>query len=77
MIKNLKASGQPLSVIHSDLHQWNIRSYYGSLSPIDFEDIMWGWPIQDIGNSLYYLTTHENFTALSLSFRKGSETLLP
>jgi Ser/Thr protein kinase RdoA (MazF antagonist) len=53
-IQLLQTSGEPMRLIHGDLHQWNVRLYHGVLSPIDFEDLMWGWPVQDIGTSLFY-----------------------
>ena len=43
-----------MRILHNDLHQWNVRIYRGRLSPIDFEDLMWGWPVQDIATTLYY-----------------------
>jgi Ser/Thr protein kinase RdoA (MazF antagonist) len=53
-IDRLKASGEPMRILHGDLHQWNVRYAHGVLSPIDFEDLMWGWPVQDIATTLYY-----------------------
>ena len=51
-ITRLQASGEPLRLLHGDLHPWNVRSYRGVLSPIDFEDLMLGWPVQDIATTL-------------------------
>ena len=53
-IDRLQANGEPMRILHNDLHQWNVRIYRGRLSPIDFEDLMWGWPVQDIATTLYY-----------------------
>jgi Ser/Thr protein kinase RdoA (MazF antagonist) len=53
-IDRLKASGEAMRIIHGDLHQWNVRNKRGVLSPIDFEDLMLGWPVQDIATTLYY-----------------------
>lgn len=39
-IDRLKASGEAMRILHMDLHQWNVRSFRGVLSPIDFEDLM-------------------------------------
>jgi len=69
-IDRLQASGEPMRVIHGDLHQWNVRVYRGTLSPIDFEDLMWGWPVQDIATTLYYFLG-PNFQGLRAAFRQG------
>ena len=53
-IDRLQANGEPMRILHNDLHQWNVRIYRGRLLPIDFEDLMWGWPVQDIATTLYY-----------------------
>ena len=51
-IDRLQASAESMRLLHGDLHQWNVRSYRGVLSPIDFEDLMLGWPVQDIATTL-------------------------
>jgi len=69
-IDRLKASGEPMRILHGDLHQWNVRISRGVLSPIDFEDLMLGWPAQDIATSLYYLLD-ESFEELRQAFQEG------
>ena len=69
-IDRLRAGGEPMRVIHGDLHQWNVRVYRGILSPIDFEDLMWGWPVQDIATTLYDLLG-PGFQELRAAFRRG------
>jgi len=69
-IDRLQASGEPMRILHNDLHQWNVRNFRGTLSPIDFEDLMFGWPVQDIATTLYYFPA-ENFTALREAFQDG------
>jgi Ser/Thr protein kinase RdoA (MazF antagonist) len=69
-IDRLKASGEPMRIIHGDLHQWNVRNKRGVLSPIDFEDLMLGWPVQDIATTLYYFD-FKNYTDLRTAFREG------
>ena len=69
-IDRLKASGEPMRIIHGDLHQWNVRNKRGVLSPIDFEDLMLGWPVQDIATTLYYFGS-EYFTKLRDAFEEG------
>jgi Ser/Thr protein kinase RdoA (MazF antagonist) len=73
----LKSSGEPMRLLHGDLHQENVRVFRGVLSPIDFEDLMWGWPVQDIGTSLYYLQDEESYPQLITAFKTGYSTDLP
>ncbi len=70
-IDQLKAGGEPMRILHGDLHQWNVRYSRGVLSPIDFEDLMWGWPVQDIATSLYYFIDREDYPALRAAFQAG------
>ena len=69
-IDALKYSGEPMRIIHGDLHQWNVRNARGVLSPIDFEDLMLGWPVQDIATTLYYFPV-ETYSALRSAFQDG------
>ena len=75
-IDRLKASGEPMRTLHGDLHQWNIRISRGVLSPIDFEDLMLGWPVQDIATSLYYLLG-DSYAALRQAFQAGYTRITP
>ena len=69
-IDRLIASGEPMRIIHGDLHQWNVRNMRGVLSPIDFEDSMLGWPVQDIATTLYYFP-RETSSTLRAEFQEG------
>lgn len=75
-IDGLLASGEPMRMLHGDLHQWNVRISRGQLAPIDFEDLMLGWPVQDIATSLYYFP-QDNFQAMRQAFRRGYEQVTP
>jgi Ser/Thr protein kinase RdoA (MazF antagonist) len=70
-INKLKACGESMRIIHGDLHQWNVRISRGVLSPIDFEDLMLAWPVQDIAITLYYSQTSPNFLELRTAFQQG------
>ena len=59
-----------MRILHGDLHQWNVRNSRGRLSPIDFEDLMLGWPVQDIATTLYYFPS-ERYAALRAAFQAG------
>jgi Ser/Thr protein kinase RdoA (MazF antagonist) len=75
-IDRCKASGEPMRILHNDLHQWNVRIWRGRLSPIDFEDLMWGWPVQDIATTLYY-HLNDNFFAVQDAFQEGYTRISP
>ena len=75
-IDRLKASGEPMRILHNDLHQWNVRIWRGRLSPIDFEDLMWGWPVQDIATTLYY-HLDDSFFAMRDAFQAGYTCISP
>lgn len=70
-LERLQASGEPMRILHGDLHQWNVRYHRGVLSPIDFEDLMWGWPVQDIATTLYYFLDPKTSPSLRAAFQEG------
>ncbi|MBN2148760.1 MAG: phosphotransferase [Anaerolineales bacterium] len=76
-IDRLQASGEAMRIIHGDLHQWNVRYYRGVLSPIDFEDLMWGWPVQDIATTLYYFLDPPSYPAMREAFQQGYTRICP
>jgi Ser/Thr protein kinase RdoA (MazF antagonist) len=76
-IERLQASGEPMRVIHGDLHRWNAKVFRGRLSAFDFEEIIWGWPVQDIAITLYYFHGEAEYGALRAAFRQGYETVAP
>ena len=76
-IDRLKSSGESMRILHGDLHQWNVRYYRGVLSPIDFEDLMWGWPVQDIATTLYYFIDSEQYNSMRDAFQEGYMSFNP
>lgn len=65
-------------VIHHDLWHGNIKIFRGELSPLDFEDTVWGYPVQDIAMALQDLMTDvlpQDFELFLSAFRNGYETL--
>ena len=81
-IESLRA-GEPARVLHGDLHRWNVlvdrRS--GGAAPavaaIDFEDLCWGWPVQDLAIALYYLHEEPTYPEILAAFRAGYESVRP
>lgn len=76
-IDQLKVSGEPMRIVHGDLHQWNVRFSKWILSPIDFEDLMLAWPVQDIAISQYYFQEEPGFPEMRASFQQGYERVSP
>jgi Ser/Thr protein kinase RdoA (MazF antagonist) len=76
-IDRLTASGEPMRIIHADLHPWNVRFFRGVLSPIDFEDLMLGWPVQDIATTLYYIQDEPNYPEMHAAFEQGYQSVIP
>jgi Ser/Thr protein kinase RdoA (MazF antagonist) len=70
-IDRLAASGEAMRLLHGDLHQWNVLYSRGALTPVDFEDLMWGWPVQDIATTLYYFMDMDGYPELQSAFQAG------
>jgi Ser/Thr protein kinase RdoA (MazF antagonist) len=69
-----------LRVIHNDLWHGNIKVYRGRLYPLDFEDSLWGYPVQDIAMALQDLMTGvapEAFEPLQDALCRGYTSWLP
>jgi len=73
----LLGTGEPMRVLHGDLHVWNVMVSREGLAPFDFEDLLWGWPIQDVATSLYYLEYRPESDERIAGFRAGYETIAP
>ena len=72
----LYADPTGLRVIHNDLWHGNLNIHKGQLYPLDFEDTIWGYPVQDIAMSLQDLMTDveaDQFESLQAAFRQGYE----
>ena len=65
-----------LQVIHNDLHHENIKRSRGRLRPFDFEDTIWGYPVQDIAMAMQDLmldVAPQAYDPLLDAFRQGYE----
>jgi Ser/Thr protein kinase RdoA (MazF antagonist) len=71
------AQGEPMRVLHGDLHMWNAKVHHRRISVFDFEDMVWGWPVQDIATTLYYFWSADDFDARWAEFRTGYERIAP
>ena len=78
----LYRSSEPPQVVHGDLHHENVLVHRGRLQPVDFEDIINAYPIQDIALTFYdfrYFTdpARHDYAALCDAFQRGYTTRLP
>lgn len=68
---------EPMRLLHGDFHGWNVKINHGKIAVFDFEDMLWGWPVQDIGVALYYFWGRPDFDAKVEEFRSGYEIVAP
>lgn len=76
-ISTLWASGVTPRLIHNDFHPWNLRRHEQRVGALDFEDLVLGYPVQDIATFWYYLTLREDGEQLAFDFRDGYESRRP
>ena len=62
-------------LIHGDLHYWNVNLYRSELYIMDFEDVMLGYPVQDVAITLYYGRHRADFPKLQAAFQQGYTSL--
>lgn len=74
-IERLMRKENPLRIIHNDLHVWNVKVDGNKLYALDFEDMMWGHPIQDIATTMYYFRWRESYEVMLTAFRSGYESV--
>ncbi len=61
----------PARLLHGDLHSWNVKVFRGRIAVFDFEDLMWGWPVQDLATTLYYFHGMPEYQALRGALADG------
>lgn len=61
-------------VIHNDLHVWNVKLHRSQTFALDFEDLLWGHPVQDLATTLYYYRYRPDHETLFRAFRSGYES---
>lgn len=62
---------QEAQVVHGDLHPWNVHVSGSSLIGLDFEDVMWGHPVQDIAITFFYQRDHPRYGSFRAAFEEG------
>lgn len=77
MLSDLYASSGPLSILHADLHQGNLRLFRGGMHALDFDDCLLGYFVQDVGITFYYAQGHPDYPELQNAYRTGYESVRP
>jgi len=70
-LDKLFANPSGIRVTHNDLHQWNVKVYRGKLFALDFEDLAWGYPVQDIATTFFYIQSHKHREQLTSAYKRG------
>jgi len=73
-LAGLYRHGREPFIIHGDLNLWNAHVHRGKLYVLDFEDMVMGYPGQDIAICLYYLRNHADYAGLAAALQAGYET---
>ncbi|MEM7113480.1 MAG: phosphotransferase [Chloroflexota bacterium] len=76
-LERLHATNQPKHTLHGDLHMWNVKVYRGKLYPIDFEDLLWGYAVQDIAITLWYGRTDDGYAEWRAAYKEGYSSVRP
>jgi Ser/Thr protein kinase RdoA (MazF antagonist) len=76
-LDDLYADRSGLRFLHCDLHLGNVKVTRAGLGVFDFDDSTWGYPVQDIGISLYYLEYHPAYHDLRAAFARGYASVRP
>jgi Ser/Thr protein kinase RdoA (MazF antagonist) len=76
-IRALGFDSSEIRVIHNDLHMWNVKVAKNRLYALDFEDMMWGHPLQDVATTLYYFRWDDRFEVMRDAFRRGYMAVRP
>ena len=60
-----------LRIVHGDIHPWNVHQRHTQLILLDFEDVMWAHPVQDIGITFYYRQDDPLYPAYRAAYEEG------
>ena len=67
----------PAHLVHGDLTLYNIMSFRGRLTPIDFQDMIWGFELQDVAITIASLRSFDDADALVSAFFSGYTQVRP
>jgi Ser/Thr protein kinase RdoA (MazF antagonist) len=64
-------------LLHGDFHPNNILVWRNRLTPLDFQDVLWGFEIQDISMTITTLERFPDASDLAAAMRTGYERIRP
>lgn len=64
-------------IVHGDLHLQNVHAVRNRLWVIDFEDVLWAHPVQDLAITVNDIERTDAPDELRAAFRAGYETVQP
>jgi Ser/Thr protein kinase RdoA (MazF antagonist) len=64
-------------LLHGDFHPNNILVWRGRLTPIDFQDLTWGFEVQDIAITVRSFERSADPGSLAAALRRGYERVRP
>jgi Ser/Thr protein kinase RdoA (MazF antagonist) len=67
----------PPHLLHGDLQSGNVMVHRGDVVLIDFQDLIWGFDVQDVQIARFALEMHRDPGAWSDAFRAGYESVRP
>jgi Ser/Thr protein kinase RdoA (MazF antagonist) len=81
-LATLYADPSGLRVVHADLHHENVKVDRGRLRPLDFYEVVWAYPVQDVSLTLYDLRYYADcqphgYPAIRDAFAEGYASRLP
>ena len=74
-LERLYEASNGVQLLHGDLHWWNASVYRKRIQLLDFEDLIWGFPVQDIAITLYYTVRRPGYEEFRAAFRRGYESV--
>jgi Ser/Thr protein kinase RdoA (MazF antagonist) len=82
VVDALYADPAGLRVVHADLHHENVKVHRGKLRPLDFYEVVWAYPVQDLSLTLYDLRYYADckphgYPAIRDAFAAGYASRLP
>jgi Ser/Thr protein kinase RdoA (MazF antagonist) len=67
----------PPHLLHGDVHPGNVMVAGGAVVLLDFQDLIWGFEVQDVSIALLCFESSDDVRALSDAFRSGYASVRP
>jgi Ser/Thr protein kinase RdoA (MazF antagonist) len=67
----------PAQIVHGDLTLYNFMVFKGRLTPIDFQDMIWGFELQDLAITIASIRNFDDANALVDAFYSGYVQVRP